>query len=250
VILLIDIGNSNIVMSQYDGAKLSDTYRYKTDKTKTTDEYYVLLRTVMDGVTDVAISSVVPELNEIFKSIFEKYYHFTPLFISPGVKTGVKIKADNPKEVGADIVAAAAGAIHFYGDDSIVIDMGTATTITYIKDKAIRGVFITAGLVTQRDALIGGASQLSQFEFKAPKSILGTNTIDCLNAGLLHGHATMIEGVVNKIRSQYGGHPHVILTGGASRFIEPVMTDTSVQFEQQLVLRGLIEIYKKNRLID
>lgn len=246
MILLIDIGNTNIVMSQYDNDTLGESYRFRTHKTRTTDEYYVLLKPVIENVSDVIISSVVPELNEIFKTIFEKYYTITPTFVSPGVKTGVKIKADNPKEVGADIVSDAAGAISLYGNDVIVIDMGTATTITYVKDQAISGVFITAGLMTQRNAIIGGASQLSQFEFKTPKEILGKNTIDCLNSGLLNGHATMIEGIVSKIKKNYPGNPEVVITGGASRFLESVIEDKTIHFEQQLILKGLIEIYKKN----
>jgi type III pantothenate kinase len=249
VILVIDIGNSNIVMSQYDGINLSETYRYKTDKTKTTDEFYVLLKSVINDIEDAIISSVVPELNEIFKTLFEKYYHFTPIFVSPGIKTGVKIITDNPKEVGADLVAAAAGAIALYGDSCVVIDMGTATTITYIENKTIKGVLITAGLVTQRDALVGGASQLSQFEFKKPQSVLGKNTIDCLNSGLLYTHATMIEGVIKRICVEYKCMPHVILTGGASRFIKDLVTVDGLKYEKQLVLKGLTTIYQKNKAV-
>jgi type III pantothenate kinase len=98
--------------------------------------------------------------------------------------------------------------------------------------------------------LVGGASQLTQFEFKHPKEILGTNTIDCLNSGLLHGHATMIEGIVSKIKKNYPGNPKVIITGGASRFLESVIEDPDIHFERQLILKGLVEIYKKNRPID
>ncbi len=246
MVILIDVGNSNIVLSQYDNNTLSDTYRYTTDKSKTADEYYVILKPVIEKATDCVISSVVPELNEIFKSLFDKYFGFTPMFISPGVKTGVKIKVDNPKEVGADLVSAAAGALDTFGDNVIVIDMGTATTLTLIKDKVITGVAIMSGLVSQRDCLVGGASQLSQFEFKTPQSVLATNTIDCLNAGILYGHVTMLSGMIERVREEYQTDAPVVITGGASRFIESLVP-AGFHVEPELILQGLIKIYQKNK---
>ncbi|MCF7925455.1 MAG: type III pantothenate kinase [Candidatus Izimaplasma sp.] len=246
MIVLIDVGNSNIVLSQYQNNKLSETYRYTTDKSKTADEYYVILKPVIEQAKDAIISSVVPELNEIFKSLFEKYYHLTPTFVSPGIKTGVKVKVDNPKEVGADLVSAAAGAIDQYGDDVIVIDMGTATTLTYIKNRVITGVAIMAGLVSQRDCLVSGASQLSQFEFKKPKSVLATNTIDCLNSGLLYGHITMLEGMIKRVKEEYHTNAPVLITGGASRFLTPIL-NSDIHYEPALILNGLIKIYQKNK---
>ncbi|MEC9484996.1 MAG: type III pantothenate kinase [Candidatus Izemoplasma sp.] len=246
MVILIDIGNSNIVLSQYDNNTLSETYRYTTDKSKTTDEYYVILKPVIEQATYAVISSVVPELNEIFKSLFEKYYDFTPMFISPGIKTGVKIKVDNPKEVGADLVSAAAGALDTFGDNVIVVDMGTATTLTLIKNRVITGVAIMSGLVSQRDCLVGGASQLSQFEFKTPRSVLATNTIDCLNAGILFGHITMLEGMIKRVKEEYKIDAPVVITGGASRFIESILP-SDFHLEPELILHGLIKIYQKNK---
>ena len=168
MVVLIDIGNSNIVVTKHDG-EYGRTYRYNTDKTKSIDEYYVLLKDVISDANYIAISSVVPELNVIIKNVAIKYLDITPMFIGPGVKTGVKIKTDNPKEVGADLVCSAAAAIEHYSENSIVVDMGTATTFTMIESKVIKGVAISTGLVTQRNALVGNASQLSQFEFRTPK---------------------------------------------------------------------------------
>lgn len=245
MLVVIDIGNSNIVLSRYD-TTLGPTYRFTTDKDKSVDEYYVLLKEVLDGATDIIISSVVPELNIIIKNLAIKYYGIQPMFVGPGIKTGVKITADNPKEVGADLVASAAAAIGHYTDTAIVVDMGTATTFTYIENKRITGVAIMAGLITQRNCLVSGASQLSQFEFKTPKSVLGTNTIDCLNAGMLYGHALMITSMAEKIREEYKTDAPLIVTGGASRFIKDLFDD-DVIVDDLLVLKGLLNIFHKNQ---
>lgn len=244
MVVLIDIGNSNIVISNYTN-DYSTTYRYKTDKTKSVDEYYVLVKDIVKDANDVMISSVVPELNVIFKNVFSKYLDITPTFIGPGVKTGVKIIVDNPKEVGSDLVCDAAAAIAHYSDTAIVVDMGTATTFTLIENKVIKGVGITTGLVTQKNALVGNASQLSQFEFKTPSKPLGTNTIDALNGGLLYSNSLMIKGMVESIKKSYNVNPKVIVTGGASRFIKDLLDD-SIIYDDMLLLKGLYTIYKKN----
>jgi len=245
MLVVVDIGNSNIVLSRYEGT-LGPTYRFTTDKTKSVDEYYVLLRDVLEGVENIIVSSVVPELNIIIKNLMVKYFNIVPMFVGPGIKTGVKIIVDNPKEVGADLVSSAAAAIEQYSDCVIVVDMGTATTFTYIDQKVIKGVAIMAGLITQRDALIKNASQLSQFEFKTPEKILGTNTIDCLNSGLLYGHSLMIAGMAEQIRKEYGTNPKLIVTGGASRFIENLLQYDTI-YDELLLLKGLVLIYQKNQ---
>lgn len=244
MIILVDIGNSNIVLATYDKA-INQTYRYNTDKSKSIDEYYVLLKDIIKDATGMIISSVVPELNIIFKNLAIKYLKINPMFIGPGVKTGVQIVVDNPKEVGADLVASAAAVIGEYADTAIIVDMGTATTLTFIENKVIKGVSITIGLVTSRDALIQNASQLSQFEFKTPKKVIETNTIDCLNSGLLYGHSFMIKGIVEEIKKQNKVNPKVIITGGASRFVKEMFDDTFI-FDDLLLLKGLLKIYKKN----
>lgn len=248
MLVLIDIGNSNIVITRYNGETLSDTYRYSTDKFKSVDEYFVLLQSVIHDAEDIVISSVVPELNIIFKNVAMKYLGITPIFVGPGVKTGVKIKTDNPKEVGSDIVSSAAAVIDLYADNAIVVDMGTATSFTLIEDKTIKGVAIATGLVTQRTALIGNTSQLSQFEFRHTDKIIGTNTIDSLNSGMLFGNSLMIKGMVDEIKRQHGGNPKVLITGGASRFIQSFFRDRDdIIFDDKLLLKGLLTIYNKNK---
>ncbi len=244
--LYIDIGNSNIVIGKGLDT-IEETYRYTTDANKSSDEYYAMLKHLFDGVTDVIIASVVPQINAAFKTFLARYFGIAPTFIGPGVKTGVKIMTDNPKEVGADLVAGAAGAIANYGDTSIVIDMGTATTISFVKDKELKGVAITLGLDSAKNCLVSRASKLLQFEFEAPKDVLGTNTVDALNAGLVLGHGFQLIGMVNNIRNRHKSpDAPVIITGGASRFIEGIVPD-SYRFDEHLVLKGLIAIYKRNR---
>lgn len=246
MIILVDIGNSNIVLTQYNQGFL-ETYRFNTDKDKSIDEYYVLLQNVIKGATGMIISSVVPELNIIFKSLAKKYIHIEPMFVGPGVKTGVQIKIDNPKELGSDIVSDAVGAMSFHNTDyAIIVDMGTATTVSILDNKIIKGVSICAGLVTQRNALVGNASQLSQFEFKIPKSAIGTNTIDSLNSGLLLGHKYMIEGLVSDIKKMFKQEPKIIITGGASKFMEGILDSTYI-IDEHLLIKGLYTIYTRNQ---
>lgn len=245
MVVLVDIGNSNIVLSKYDG-KINETYRYKTDSSKSIDEYYVIFKDVIKEAEGMIISSVVPELNVIFKNLALKYLNIDPMFVGPGLKSGVKIVVDNPKELGADLVASAAAVISEYGENAIVVDMGTATSFTLIEKRVIKGISITTGLVTSRDALISRASQLSQFEFKTPTKVIETNTIDCLNSGLLYGHAFLVKGIIEEIRKQNNNNDYpVIITGGTSRFIKDLF-DSSYIFDELLILKGLVIIYNKN----
>lgn len=244
MIVLVDIGNSNIVIARYNQG-IEKMTRFNTDRRKSTNEYMRLFRGLFDDVTQIVISSVVPELNKVFRLISEEY-DIPVMFVGPGVKTGVQIKIDNPKELGTDIVCDAAGAYKEYGDSVIVIDMGTATTVTLSVNKVIKGVSICAGLVTQKNALIGRASQLSQFEFINPKRAIGTNTIDSLNSGLLLGHSYMIKGIVDQIKKENNLDIPVIVTGGASIFMRE-MLPLDFHFEPDLLIKGLIEIYHKNK---
>ena len=243
--LYIDIGNSNIVIGRGNDT-IKETFRYTTDQSKSSDEYYAMLKHLFDGVDGVVIASVVPQVNIAFKTFLKRYFNLTPIFVGPGVKTGVKIKTDNPREVGADLVAGAAGAMKLYGDDAVIIDMGTATTFTYMEAKEIKGVAITIGLDSSKDALIAKASKLIQFEFEDPTSIVGRNTVEALNSGLLFGHVFQVIGMAKNIKASFKKpHAPVILTGGASKLIKPLLPE-SFMYEEHLVLEGLIRIYEKN----
>jgi type III pantothenate kinase len=243
--LFIDIGNSNIVIGKGTDTIL-ETYRYTTDPTKSSDEYYAMLKHLFDDVDDVIIASVVPQVNTAFKTFLMRYFDITPLFVGPGVKTGIKVKTENPKVGGADLGAGAAGAVEHYGDNVIVIDMGTATTFSFVQNKELKGVAITIGLDSAKTCLVSRASKLLQFEFEDPKGIIGTNTVDALNSGLVFGHAFQIIGMVNNIRNSYNNQDaKVVLTGGASKLITSVIPD-SYHLDEFLVLKGLIAIYNRN----
>lgn len=246
MILYIDIGNSNIVIGKGNG-DIKETYRYRTDEKKSSDEYYALLKHLFEDVNDVIIASVVPQINTAFKTFLMRYFDITPLFIEPGIKTGIGVKTDYPKEVGADLIAAAAGAKAHYADNAVIIDMGTATTFSYLESGMIKGVSITIGLDTAKTALVSNTSKLLQFEFQKPSNVLGTNTIDALNAGFLYGHIYQIEGFVNHILAdtKHKDMP-ILMTGGAAKLIKGLLPNHYV-FDELLVLKGLAHIYKKNR---
>jgi type III pantothenate kinase len=243
MIVLVDIGNSNIVLAQYTN-QIDKVTRYNTNREKAINEYIRLFHDFIEGATEIVVSSVVPELNKVFRAIQEEL-NIPVLFVGPGIKTGVKIKIDNPKELGTDIVCDALGAYSNYHETVIVVDMGTATTITLSKNKTVLGVSICAGLITQKTALIGKASQLAQFEFTHPQKAIGTNTIDSLNNGLLLGHSYMIQGIINQIRKEQGQEIPVVVTGGASIFMRNILPMDYI-FEPNLLIKGLIEIYHKN----
>ena len=244
MVLLVDIGNSNIVIAEYD-KEILEVYRFNTVRDKSIDEYYILLKDVLKNAKQIVISSVVPELNRIFKAISEKM-GIDIMFIGPGVKTGVKIKIDNPKELGTDIVCDHAGAFKHYYESAIVVDMGTATTISLSENKVIKGVMINAGLITSKEAIVGKASQLAQFEFRMPKKALGTNTIDSLNNGLLLGHSYLIKGEVERLKQENTNDVKVIITGGASRYMKGLLPSDYI-FDENLLIKGLLEIYLKNK---
>jgi type III pantothenate kinase len=244
--LYIDIGNSNIHIGKGNG-EIESTYRYKTDHTKSSDEYHTLLNHLFDDVDAVIIASVVPQLNTAFKTFITQYFGITPIFVGPGVKTGIEVKTDYPKQVGADLVAAAAGAVATYHKNAIITDMGTATTFTYIEQNRIKGVSITIGLDTSKDALVSRTSQLLQFEFEKPKHVLGTNTIEALNSGFLYGHAHQVIGFVKAIKEAYDNDDvAVIVTGGASRLIKDLLPEDYIH-DELLILRGLVAIYERNK---
>ncbi len=246
MVLYIDIGNSNIVIGKGNGT-IKETFRYKTDQTKSSDEYYAMLKHLFTDVDDVIICSVVPEVNTAFKTFLGRYFNITPLFVQPGIKTGIKVNTDYPKEVGADLIAAASGAKATYGEDAIIIDMGTATTFTYMQAGKILGVSITIGLDMSKNALVSNTSKLLQFEFQKPERVLGTNTIDALNAGFIYGHAFQVEGFVNAIKKDFNNESvNVIMTGGAAKLLNGTLPDHYI-FDEHLVLKGLQNIYKKNR---
>ena len=248
MLALIDIGNTTIAIGlSQDEITLSKVVRLNTEKNKSTDEYAITLDGFLHHVKAVVISSVVPELNDVFREYFLSRFGITPLFLGVGIKTGIKINSDNPREVGSDLITNAVAATAFYGKSAVVIDLGTATTFTYIDQLTIKGVIITAGLTTSKNALINKTSLLPQIELESPQKLLGTNTADCIKSGLVFGHAAMIDGMIKRIKRQLDRFDiPVVLTGGHSRLIAPHLEE-AVLVDETLILKGLFVIYDRNR---
>lgn len=235
----IDIGNSNIEIARHSNPV--ETFRFETVKNRSSDEYYQRFKELLIDCDDVIISNVVPALTPAFETLFKRYYQLTPTFVGPGVKTGVKLPVTNPKEVGADLVSAAAGAIQYGSKRAIIIDMGTATTVSLLEDGALLGVSIMIGLDTARSCLVERASQLSEFPFVIPPSPLGDSTVTALNAGFLYGHAYQIIGFVDALKTEA---TDVYVTGGAMRLIASLLPEDYRQ-DPLLIHHGLKHMARK-----
>lgn len=249
MILLFDVGNTNISIGLSDGVLVYQTYRLNTEVTKTADEYYIAMKSLFDfrEVTEVAISSVVPRITDSIKKICEKYLNLEPLIVGPGVKTGLNVKTDHPREVGADLICDAV-AIEDLSKPVLVIDLGTAIKYIYIKNKTILGVIITPGVNISIKALVGNTALLPDIDIEVPKKVLGTNTISCMQSGVTYGVAAQVDGLIERIKEETKEDFDVILTGGLSQMIAPLCKNT-LSRDPDLVLKGLLKILIRNEHI-
>ncbi|MDD3113863.1 MAG: type III pantothenate kinase [Candidatus Izemoplasmatales bacterium] len=247
MLVAIDIGNTTITIGLSSNQEdFSHIYRLNTEKTKSADEYAITLNELIKQASRVIISSVVPEMNEVFRDYFEKQFGIVPLFLGAGVKTGIRIFADNPKEVGADLIGNSIAATEIYHPTCLIIDLGTATTFTYLENMNLRGVIIAPGLTTSRNALISKTSLLPQVELEAPKKILGTNSNDAIRSGLVLGHAAMIDGMIFRIKESLKLTTlTVVLTGGHAKIVRPHCRETMI-LDESLILKGLLIVNKLN----
>lgn len=246
-ILLLDVGNTNIYAGIYDGNDLLETFRVNTGLGSTPDEYYQSIRMFLSTyeITDIMISSVVPNVTLELRKMAQKFFNIEPLMVEQGVKTGIQVKADNPKEVGADLICVAAGLKDVL--PTLIIDLGTATKYIYVKNRTIMGVIISVGIYLSMQTLTKSTALLPEVDLVAPAKVLGHNTIACIQSGILYGAAASIDGLVDRIKEEVNEDFKVILTGGLSSIIEPIVK-TEVTREPRLVLYGMIEIYHKNRV--
>ncbi len=246
MILLFDVGNTNISIGISDGQDILETYRLNTDVSKTADEYYVQLRNILGQRTfeKLAIASVVPRITESLKEISKRYYWIPqPLLVGPGIKTGINIKTDHPREVGADIICDAAAVLN--QRPHLIIDLGTANKYIYIKNKTILGVVITPGVHISIKALVGNTALLPDIEIEVPKKVLGTNTISCMQSGVTYGVAAQVDGLIERIKEEVNESFDVILTGGLSSTIAPLCRYPIFR-DPDWVLKGLLTIVNKN----
>ena len=247
MILLIDIGNSNIVFGYADNNKVLKTFRLKTFVDKTSDEYYLLMKSFLDSyqIEDVIITSVVPIATSALKKLFKTYYNIDTKIVGPGIKTGIQLKVDDPKSVGSDIICDCVGAMRKY-NEAIIVDLGTATKYIYVKDNVFYGCAISPGVSVSMKAMVSKAALLPDMELQTPKKVIATNTISCMQSGVIFGFASSVDGMVDRIREEIKDNTiPVIATGGLSKIIIPLCKN-EIELEENLTLDGLLEIYNKN----
>jgi len=253
MILVMDVGNTNIVLGVYTGKDLLHYWRLSTNRSATADEYGLsicnLFRHVgldIASISGVIVSSVVPPLNNILDEMCERYLRKKPFVVGPGLKTGMNIRYENPKEVGADRIVNAVAAIELYGPPLIVVDFGTATTYDYIDPQGqYIGGAIAPGIGISTEALYQRAAKLPRIELSKPKEIIGRNTVASMQAGIIYGYIGQVDGIVKRIIQETGVSPKVIATGG---FAELIASESSTIYEVNplLTLTGLRILYERN----
>ncbi len=254
MLLVMDIGNTNITLGIFDGENLHGTFRMTTKVTRTSDEYAITLRELIElqgveasDIDAVIMASVVPEVMHSLGSAFVKYFHIKPMIVSAGIKTGIRIVTENPKQVGADRIVDAVAAYTLYGGPVIVIDFGTATTYDIVgPEGTFEGAVIAPGIRTSAQSLWNMAAMLPEVVIKKPDSILAKETVSCMQAGIVFGQIGQAEYIVNRIRKESGYEDaKVIATGGLGNIISKE-TDSIDYYDPQLTLKGLKIIYDKN----
>ncbi len=255
MILAVDIGNTNIVIGVYDGDKIVGNWRMVTRSEKTSDEYGIFILNLLDHnnidnkkIKSAIVSSVVPNVMHSFENALRKYFGIDPIIVGPGIKTGITISTDNPREVGADRIVGLVAAYHMYGGPLLVIDFGTATTYDVVSEKGEFKYGITSpGIQITADALWQKTAQLPSVEIKKPDSILAKNTVTSIQAGLVYGYIGQVEYIIKKIKEEMNTQcMKVIATGGLGRIIYDE-TDTIDVYDSQLLFKGLKIIHDKNQ---
>ena len=254
MLLVFDVGNTNMVLGVYEGTELKKHWRINTDKEKTSDEYGILISNLfqydkvdMNSITDVIISSVVPNVMHSLENFCIKYCNKKPLIVGPGIKTGLNIKYDNPKQVGADRIVNAVAAIEKYKSPMIIIDCGTATTFCAISEKGdYLGGTIAPGIKISSEALFQRASKLPRVELAKPGTAICKNTVSAMQSGIIYGYVGLVDKIISMMKSELGGDDiKVIATGGLSVLIASE-TDSIDYVDKFLTLEGLRLIYDKN----
>lgn len=253
MVLAIDIGNTHILLGCFEERKILFTELLSTNKSTTELEYAALIKSALefngqspDKIDGAIISSVVPQVTGSIKAAVGRLTSTVPVVVGPGVKTGLKIKIDNPAQLGSDLVVSAVAGIKEYGVPQINIYMGTATAFSLIdEDKNFIGTSIGAGMGIAAEALSSKTSQLPNIAFEIPKKVIGTNTVDSMKSGFICQNAALVDGMIDRIEEEYGGKCIVTTTGRYASLIAPLCRH-KVICDKDLILKGLIEVYYKN----
>ncbi len=254
MVLAIDIGNTNVVIGGFENGKICFTERLSTNRNSTASEYAMSIKSVLDfnGLANHPfeggiLSSVVPMVTNAVKTAVEKITGQNVIVVGPGVKTGLKILLDNPNQLGSDRVADAVAATNNYPCPMVIVDLGTATTVSVIDaNKNFIGGMIIPGVNMSLDSLANRTSQLPHISLDPPKRLIGRNTVDCMRSGIIYATASSLDGLVERIENELGQSCTLITTGGLSKVIVPFCKRNMV-IDDHLLLKGLMIIYEKNK---
>jgi type III pantothenate kinase len=253
VLLVIDVGNTNIVLGIYEQDRLVKDWRISTDPARTTDEYAILIQELFRfsgigfaDIRDIILSSVVPVMTGVLEKLSRNYFNLKPYVIGPGIKTGMPINIDNPREVGADRIVNAVAGFEKYKTSLVIVDFGTATTFDFVNRKGhYCGGAIAPGLMISAEALFQKASKLPRVEIAKPPSIIAKNTVCSMQAGIFYGYIGLVDEIVSRMKTESRETPKVIATGGLARLIAPE-SKTIDMVEEYLTLEGLRILYQRN----